>query len=194
MEQIATNELTDTELVRLTLEDKNHFGFLIERYEAKLGRYINRLGVRRSEDQDDVLQEIFIKVYRNLYGFDTSLSFSSWVYRIAHNEAISWYRKSNVRPEGHLIAEGDEITTLLSSKEESREVLFDQTLNAVAVNKALKEIDAKYREVLVLRFFEHKEYDEISDILKIPIGSVGTLIHRGKKQLAAVLKPETIRI
>jgi RNA polymerase sigma-70 factor (ECF subfamily) len=194
MEQIATTELTDTELVRLTLEDKNHFGFLIERYEAKLGRYINRLGVRRSEDQDDVLQEIFIKVYRNLYGFDTSLSFSSWVYRIAHNEAISWYRKSNVRPEGHLIAEGDEITTLLSSKEESREVLFDQTLNAVAVNKALKEIDAKYREVLVLRFFEHKEYDEISDILKIPIGSVGTLIHRGKKQLAAVLKPETIRI
>jgi RNA polymerase sigma-70 factor (ECF subfamily) len=194
MEQIATTELKDTELVRLTLEDKNHFGFLIERYEAKLGRYINRLGVRRSEDQDDVLQEIFIKVYRNLYGFDTSLSFSSWVYRIAHNEAISWYRKSNVRPEGHLIAEGDEITTLLSSKEESREVLFDQTLNAVAVNKALKEIDAKYREVLVLRFFEHKEYDEISDILKIPIGSVGTLIHRGKKQLAAVLKPETIRI
>jgi RNA polymerase sigma-70 factor (ECF subfamily) len=185
---------SDNELVIRTLEDRDHFGFLIERYEAKLCRYIARLGVRSREDQQDVLQEIFIKAYRNLHGFDTDLSFSSWIYRIAHNEAISWYRKQRVRPEGHLIAEGDEVLGLLASRESAPDVSFDVAVNAREVTRALGTLDAKYREVLILRFFEHKEYDEISDILQIPVGSVGTLIHRGKKQLAAALNHAALRI
>ncbi|MCA9362242.1 sigma-70 family RNA polymerase sigma factor, partial [Candidatus Kaiserbacteria bacterium] len=134
------------------------------------------------------------KTYRNLNGFDASLQFSSWIYRIAHNEAISWYRKKNVRPEGHLIADSEEMLSFLSSKEEGADVTFDKNVNAQRVNQALMEIDEKYREVIILRFFEHKEYEEISDILKIPVGSVGTLLHRGKKQLAAALNKDAIRI
>lgn len=190
MEQPRTDEM----LVKLSLEDKERFGELIERYEAKLGRYIARLGVRNPDDRQDVLQEIFLKVYKNLNGFDPKLSFSSWVYRIAHNEAISWYRKHSVRPEGNLIGDSEEIMGLIASKEETADVEFDRSVNAEQVQQALKEIDEKYREVLILRFFEHKEYDEISDILMIPTGSVGTLIHRGKKQLARVLNKETLRI
>jgi RNA polymerase sigma-70 factor (ECF subfamily) len=140
------------------------------------------------------LQEIFIKAYRNLNSFDTSLSFSSWIYRIAHNEAISFYRKKNVRPEGHLVGDGDEVLSFISSSLDTADVKFDQGINAEEVNKALGLIDEKYREPLILRFFEHKEYDEISDILQIPIGSVGTLIHRGKKQLATVLNKDALRI
>jgi len=187
-------EQTDEELVQLTLKDKEIFRLLVERYQAKLTRYVARLGVANPEDQMDVVQEIFIKVYKNLNGFNTTLSFSSWVYRIAHNEAITWYRKVSVRPEGHLVVEGDDIVALISSKEEAADVLFDQGINAEELTKGLFEIDSKYTEVLILRYFEHKEYEEISDILKIPIGSVGTLIHRGKKQLATVLNKEIIRI
>lgn len=185
---------SDEELVTLTLRERSFFGFIVERYEAKLTRYIARLGVRNPDDQKDVLQEIFIKAYRNLNGFDTDLSFSSWIYRIAHNEAISWYRKQNVRPEGHLIAQSDEILGLLSAREDAADVAFDERINASELNKALLSIDEKYREVLILRFFEHKEYEEISDILKIPIGSVGTLIHRGKKQLYNALNHKALRI
>jgi len=185
---------TDEQIVTATLLSPETFGVIIERYEEKLRRYIQRLGVRIKEDQQDVLQEIFIKAYRNLNSFDTGLSFSSWIYRIAHNEAISWYRKHSVRPEGHLIAEGDELLMLLSAKDTSSEVKFDQLLNAEEVTRALEVIDLKYREVLILRYFEHKEYDEISDILKIPIGSVGTLLHRGKKQLSDALNRDALRI
>ena len=185
---------SDAEVVKMTLKDPNQYGLLVERYEAKLQRYIARLGVRVHDDQLDVLQEIFIKAYRNLNSFDTSLSFSSWVYRIAHNEAISFYRKKKVRPEGHLVGNGDEVLSFLSSSLDTAEVKFDKSINAEEVNKALTLIDEKYREPLVLRFFEHKEYDEISDILQIPIGSVGTLIHRGKKQLATVLNKDALRI
>jgi len=152
------------------------------------------LGVRNSDDQLDVLQEIFIKAYRNLNSFDRSLSFSSWIYRIAHNEAISFYRKKNVRPEGHLVGDGEEILGFLSSNQEGEEVIFDTAINADEINRALLLLDLKYREPIILRFFEHKEYDEISDILQIPIGSVGTLLHRGKKQLANVLNKEVLRI
>lgn len=200
MKQLPTPESfpqlpsSDEELVQKTLVDKSFFGELVDRYQSKLTRYVNRLGVRDPEDQLDVLQEIFLKTYRNLNDFDTSFHFSSWIYRIAHNEAISWYRKKNVRPEGHLIAESEEVIDLISSKEESADVAFDKRVNAEMVNKALLEIDDKYREIIILRFFEHKEYEEISDILHIPVGSVGTLLHRGKKQLAAVLNQHALRI
>jgi RNA polymerase sigma-70 factor (ECF subfamily) len=187
-------QLSDEEIVTMTLREHSSFGFIIERYEAKLKRYISRLGVRSYDDQADVLQEIFIKAYKNLNSFDTSLSFSSWIYRIAHNEAISWYRKQNVRPEGHLIADGEEVLALLKSKEDGVESAFDKEVNAEELGRAMGELDEKYREVLILRYFEHKEYEEISDILKIPTGSVGTLLSRGKKQLYNVLNQSALRI
>ena len=194
MNSIPALPPSDSEAVQMTLKEPNQYGLLVERYEAKLKRYIARLGVRNPEDQLDVLQEIFIKAYRNLNSFDTTLSFSSWIYRIAHNEAISWYRKRNVRPEGHLVGDSEELFEFLGSKEESAEISFDKDINATEVARALTELDEKYREPIILRFFEHKEYDEISDILQIPIGSVGTLIHRGKKRLADVLNKDTLRI
>lgn len=188
------SNLTDGEIVAMTLREHSSFGFIIERYEAKLKRYIARLGVRNFEDQQDVMQDVFIKAYKNLNSFDTSLSFSSWIYRIAHNEAISWYRKQNVRPEGHLIADSSEVLNLISANQDGPEITFDHAINAEEVSDALNKIDEKYREAIILRFFEGKEYEEISDILKIPIGSVGTLIFRGKKQLQNVLNPKNLRI
>lgn len=194
MEQPLQLPPSDEELVVKTLTDKSYFGELVDRYEAKLSRYVTRLGVNNPDDKLDVLQDIFLKTYRNLNSFDTSMKFSSWIYRIAHNETISWYRKKNVRPEGHLIAESDELISFLSSSEEAADISFDKTKNAEVVGKALAELDDKYRQVIILRFFEHKEYEEISDILKVPVGSVGTLLHRGKKQLASVLNQDEIRI
>ncbi len=190
----TSDNRSDSDIVVATLADREQFGVLIERYEAKLRRYIARLGVREIDDQADVLQETFIKAYRNLNSFEQSLAFSSWIYRIAHNEAMTWFRRRRVRPEGNLVAESDEVLELIASSADSPEVQFDQGLNATAITTALADLDPKYREVLILRYFEHKEYEEISDILQIPIGSVGTLIHRGKKQLSSVLNPNTVRI
>ena len=186
--------MDDTEMVRLALTEQAFFAHIIHRYEAKLERYIRRLGVHDVEDRADVLQEIFIKVYKNLNAFDQGLPFSSWIYRIAHNEAISWYRKRNVRPEGHLVLDSDDVFLFLSNKEDTSEEVFDKSINAEVLAEALEKIDEKYRDVLLLRYFEHKEYGEISDILQIPVGSVGTLLHRGKKALRDVLNPDSVRM
>ena len=186
--------MSDEEAVAMALRDKAFFTHLVMRYEDKLDRYIRRLGVRTHEDREDVLQEIFIKVYRNLNDFDTKLSFSSWIYRIAHNEAISWYRKKNVRPEGHLVDDGHELLSYVPTGESDVEQLFDESVNEKVVAAALDRLESKYKDPIILRFFEHKEYEEISDILKIPTGTVGTLIHRGKKRLRELVDSERVRV
>lgn len=185
---------TDEEIVPQVAANKEYFGILMDRYEAPLRRYIRRLGVHNEEDQSDVLQDIFLKTYRNINSFDTKMKFSSWMYRIAHNETISWYRKKQVRPEGHLVGDSEEILDFAAGTLEEADVTYDKEINAEVVNKALSLLPDKYRQVLILRFFEHKEYEEISDILQISTGSVGTLLHRGKKQLARVIQIEKIRI
>lgn len=188
---ILLDTASDAEVVARTLVDTSVFALVVARYEAKLTRYIRRLGVQNPDDQQDVLQDIFIKVYKNLNAFDTGLSFSSWIYRIAHNEAISFYRKKRVRPEGNLILDSEEILQYQPHFADSAETLFDASLGAEVVNCALQTLESKYRDPIILRYFEYKEYNEISDILKIPIGSVGTLIHRGKKRLQELI-PATV--
>ena len=80
---------TDQELVSDTLSDKHAFSAIVKKYEEPMRRYIKRLGCKDENEVDDVLQEIFIKVFINLNDYDPSLQFSSWIYRIAHNETIS---------------------------------------------------------------------------------------------------------
>lgn len=180
---------SDKDLVALSLRDRAFFGEIVVRYEARLRRYIARLGIIDPDDRDDVLQNVFIKVYKNLNNFDQSLSFSAWIYRIAHNEAISWYRRLKARPEGYLAAEAELITTLLKDDgTEMPDERFDREVDSKILLRELEQLDDKYLEILILRYFEHLEYEEISDVLKIPVGTVGTLVHRAKKQLKARLK------
>jgi RNA polymerase sigma-70 factor, ECF subfamily len=174
---------TDKEMVELALRERAFFGHIVARYNGRLSRYIARLGVKNPEDNEDVLQEIFIKVYKNLNEFDRSLPFSSWIYRIAHNEAITWYRKLKVRPEGYLVGESESVLNMIGDDSEDAESHFDRKTTAEALGRSLERLDDKYRDVLILRYFEHLEYEEISDVLKIPVGTVGTLIHRAKKKL-----------
>ena len=180
-------EQSDEILAQHVLSNEHAFGELIDRYQAKLLRYIKRIAGVSDADAEDICQDVFIKVYRNIRGFDPSLSFSSWIYRIAHNETRSYYRKHKKREQTYsLDAEsydhlaGDLETDGLTITRE-REGMLEQ---------ALAQMKEAYREVLVLHFLEQKSYAEISDILRKPTGSVGTLIHRAKKQLRVLLEKE----
>lgn len=179
---------TDQEIALLVPRDKNAFAVLIKRYEHALTRYMKRIGLTSDEDCADVLQNVFIKAYRNIHSFDTKLSFSAWIYRIAHNETISFFRSKKARPEGNMIDDPEEFLGRVydDTADVSEEV--DRSINAEHVNRAIQSLDEKYRTILVLRYFEERDYGAISDILQIPPGSVATLIHRAKKQLAQKLE------
>lgn len=177
----------DEDLVRETLADRERFALLVERYEARLARYLQRLGVGRREDREDLLQDTFIKAYRNLNSFDQSLSFSSWVYRITHNEAMSFFRRRTARPEVVLDAESESL--LLDARDEGADpsAAAESRLNRAELARAFAALPEKYRDTLTLRFFEHRSYAEMSDIVRAPLGTVSTLVHRAKAALAAAL-------
>ena len=180
---------TDEELsILLMASDQSAMAVLIDRYQKPLSRYLRRIGVFREEDVQDLLQDIFIKIYKNINSFNKDLSFSSWVYRISHNEAISFFRRNKSRPEGNMIEDSEDMLFVI--EDESVDLIgeIDQTINAGFLKKAILELDQKYRDVLVLRYFEDRDYENISDILQIPKGSVATLIHRAKDKLKEKLK------
>jgi RNA polymerase sigma-70 factor (ECF subfamily) len=182
-------EQTDAELVALTIDDKEYFSCVIERYEKPLARYVRRITRAREEDVEDLLQEAFIKAYVNLHSFDTDLSFSSWIYRIVHNVVISEHRKKQSRPEGHIVEMEESVFTAIASDIDIERELEIEFLRQ-HLQEALAAIPEKYRIVLVLRFMEEKEYKEISDIMEKPMGTIATLLNRAK----ARLKKEFIRL
>jgi RNA polymerase sigma-70 factor (ECF subfamily) len=128
------------------------------------------------EDAEDVLQDVFIKTYYNLNEFDSELKFSSWIYRIAHNQTISEIRKKVSRPS--IPFEKEDIDRFEDAFDIVKEI--DNSFDREVIDKVLSHLDEKYREVLVLRFLDEKDYIEISDILKKPVSTVGNLIARGK--------------
>lgn len=171
----CTNK-TDNELVKLSLDDSDHFLCLTKRYESKLLHYIMRISRLEREEAEDILQDVFIKTYYNLNEFDSELKFSSWIYRIAHNQTISEIRKRAIRPTIPLAKED------IDKFEDTFDIIkeIDNSINRQKIDKALSHLDEKYREVLILRFLDEKDYIEIADILKKPVSTIGNLIARGK--------------
>lgn len=183
-------ELSDIEIVNLLKEDIDMYGVLIERYEKQLMVYVRRILFVSVEDAEDILQEIFIKVYRNINSYDPKYKFSSWIYRIAHNEAISYLRSKKRKQISKNISGGEDdiFEKIPSDIDIEGEYLKKDSLKVIT--KGLKKLDSKYREVLILRFFEEKEYNEISEILHIPSGTVASLINRGKEKLKILIEED----
>ncbi len=170
------NEKSDSELVKLSLDNSDHFLCLTRRYEDKLLRYIMRISRLDREDAEDILQDVFIKTYYNLNEFNPDLKFSSWIYRIAHNQTISEIRKKSIRPTISL--EKEDIDRFEDAFDIVKDI--DNSIDRQKIDEALSMLDEKYREVLILRFLDEKDYVEIADILKKPTSTVGNLIARGK--------------
>ncbi|KKP58445.1 MAG: RNA polymerase sigma-70 factor, ECF subfamily [Candidatus Moranbacteria bacterium GW2011_GWF2_34_56] len=183
---------SDNELVKLSLENQKYFYCIISRYEKVILYYILRISSFPREDAEDILQDVFISVYKNLNEFDNSLKFSSWIYRIAHNKTISAWRKIKVRPRAIPTDEEDNLFDFIASGE-NIVLELENKHTAQELRKSLEKLDEKYKEVLVLKFLEDKDYKEISDILKKPLGTIATLINRAKKKLKdEIMKNEKI--
>lgn len=188
MNKLEIEEKSDIELVKLSLENQDNYVFIINKYEERITRYIKRLGSLSSDDIEDLLQDIFLKVYKNLNNFNPELKFSSWIYRIAHNETINKFKKNH-----NVNLDFDDIDFFINKMsdcidchKENIENNLDNKISKIKINEVLGKMDIKYKEVLVLKFIEDKEYKEISDIIKKPINTVGTLINRAKKQFKKI--------
>lgn len=161
------------------------FGELVERYEPKLLRYAKRF-LFGHEDAQDLVQEVFMKAYTNLNSFDSSRKFSSWIYRIAHNEFINAIKKKGREPLAFF--DPDTLFPHPTDPHQADHELNRQELHSM-VEQGLNRLDAKYREPLVLFYFEGLDYQTIAEIMHIPVSTVGVRIKRAKETLQKLITP-----
>lgn len=180
--QEKCKEFSDAEIIRKSLVEVDYFSCLYDRYEEKLLRYIKRLSAISPEEAEDVLQDAFIKVWRNLNGLDTSLPISSWLYRLVHNQTISYLRKQRSYGKNKKV----DIDLFGGEIPEDEPVVESGGDPAIFTRKMLDAIPLKYREVLVLKYLEKLHYTEISDVLKIPEGTVAVRLKRAKEHFKKV--------
>jgi RNA polymerase sigma-70 factor (ECF subfamily) len=159
------------------------FGELIRRYEQKMLRYAKKFLFDR-EDSRDLVQEIFLKAYMNIKSFDATRRFSPWLYRIAHNDFINAMKKNRRMPVFSF--DFDTILPHPASKETADKGMTDSETKEL-LDKSLSKLDAKYRELLVLYYFEEMDYKEIAEILQIPVGTVGVRLKRGREAIKKII-------
>lgn len=183
------NKLRDEEIVELVRNgNKEFYTEIVQRYQAKLLRYVTYL-IQDRESASDVVQDAFIKAFVNLWGFDTKRKFSSWIYRITHNEAINYLKKQK----REILIKDKVLEGLVDTRKQPEDEFNHGELKKM-IKECLEELPIKYRSPLVLFFLEAKSYEEISDTLRIPIGTIGTRINRGKKLIQRICKKNGGRI
>jgi len=173
---------SDQEIVAYVKENKECYRLLIEKYEDKLTRYVRRISGVSVESVEDIVQDVFLKVYINLNSYDPEKQFSSWIYRIAHNETINFWRKNRRKNEMVVSLESESALGNLRDGRNVESEVFGR-INGRAALSALENISGRYRDAIVMNHLEEASYREISEKLNVPIGTVGTLISRGKKLL-----------
>ena len=174
----AQNKASDNELAEAAKTNPDMFGELVKRYQERLFRYVRRISYFSNEDIEDIVQEVFIKAYRSLNIFDNEYKFSTWIYQITRNATIDAIRKKQVRPKTVSIDEDDAVKLFRS--EINIQSQFETKERIEAIRKIITSLPYKYREVMVLRFLEDKDYAEIVEIVQKPRGTVAALISRGK--------------
>ncbi len=159
------------------------FEYLFDRYRDA----IRRLLVQRSgnaSDADDLLQETFIKVYINLHKYSPEYTFGQWVYTIARNTFIDFVRR---RQDDLSI---DERFTAPASSSPTPEERFINLQQRTQIEGYLERLSPRYRQLIVLRFFDELSYEEIAAKLSLPLGTVKTQIHRAREQMCRFIQNE----
>jgi len=184
------DQLDDRSLVeRILGGERDLFTTLMSRYEKRVINYVYRI-THRYEDAHDLAQEIFVKVYLALDRYDPKYQFSTWLFRIAQNSAIDALRKKSIA----------EVPLVRPTEEEpggkEREfaddgispyrALKNKQLSA-AIDKAVENLPADYRELIQLRHFAEMSYEEIASMKRLPLGTVKNKLFRARNLLKEAL-------
>ncbi len=182
----------DRELVRLAqLGDARAFVALVVKYQRRVARNVARW-VKGASDVEDVVQDVFIKVYRGLGSFKGESAFYTWVYQIARNTAFNFISRQSKRMLLHddlAPSEGEDFADTHGSDNEDPERILLARQIADTVEEAMKRLQPELAEALVLYEVDGKQYKEIAQMLQIPIGTVRTRIFRAREFIARRLEP-----
>lgn len=185
----------DYELIQSALGgNQSAFGVLLERYRDSVNYVIYKM-VSNTEDAEDLTMEAFGKAFNNLTKYRPDYAFSTWLFRIAINNTIDFIRKKRLQtlsldsPIYGTNINGDEgITRTVHSGDLDPEELIIKDQRAELMRTVTGKLHDKYKELIVLRYFQEKSYDEIAEETNLPLGTVKAQLFRAKQLLSNVLK------
>jgi len=159
------------------------YNLLVSRWEKRVYNYLLRITSNR-EDALDLTQDVFLKAYQNLRKLDDPGRFAPWLYRIAHNEAYSMFRKR--RPEtdvAELEPEGTDAGIMVGGSS-----VFPLELS-LAVARALEKLSSEQREAVVLKIYQGFKFEEMAEILACPVSTVKSRLYAALELLKVELAP-----
>jgi RNA polymerase sigma-70 factor (ECF subfamily) len=154
--------------------------------------------VNSKEDAEDLMIETFEKAFRKIKTYNSSYAFSTWLFRIATNHGIDFMRTSKKQPQNiYLESKPDyehstSVISEISEDELNPEEEIINAQNKIALKNIIKKLPADYRNILVMRYFEEMSYNEISDQLGLPIGTVKARLFRSRELLLSIFKEYNI--
>lgn len=185
----------DRDLVTRALEGRESaYRELLRRFRRPVFSIIYRM-VRDRTVAEDLAQETFVKAFNNLDSYNPSYKFSSWLFKIANNHTIDHLRRARLKtvsihgsPHAADADEAEETRiTLESTGESPEEELMARELGG-EIEGAIAQLRPEYRTAILLRHVEGRAYEEIAEIMDVPIGTVKTFIHRARSELKELLK------
>ena len=184
-------EADDAQLASFAVEgDQKALEHLLNRYRDSIRQiYIQRTR-GNGEDVDDLIQEVFIKVWLNLYRYDPTYSFRQWVFTIARNTFIDFVRRK--RDDLSIDAVGkEEVRIAPVSPVPNPEESIIRSQQKVMIERCLNQMPPAYRLLIDYRFFREYSYEEIAGELSIPLGTVKTRIHRARNILCKLIEEQS---
>ena len=163
--------------------DKNAYATLVGQYQAQVLALCLRMTGNR-EDAADVAQQAFIQAYRHLDRYDPDQPFRPWLYKISTNECITFLRRTKKH---QAVPAADDVLENVSDPADGAPSIVDLAEDRERVRTAVAQLPLSYRQVVVAYYFQELSYQEIARQTGVPVGTVGTLLHRAKQQLRKLL-------
>jgi len=191
--QFSDKALKDFKLIdRATLEnDESAFAELMSRYKKPVYHMILKM-VRNVDDAEDLTIEAFAKAFRNLARFKKDYTFSTWLFRIATNNAIDFIRKKKLETYSLNTSFTDDSGESVNIDVEASDRTPDQeAINAQKIELVrmfVTKLPAKYQRLVKLRYFDELSYEEIAKELEAPLGTVKAQLHRARELMYELVK------
>ncbi len=190
-DNISKTKSDDNILINKALAgDQTAYEKLMKKYYQLIYNLIYRM-ISRKEDVEDLTQEAFIKAFNSLQNFDKQFAFSTWLFKIATNNAIDYLRKKKLNTfsiDRDIESEESDFKFEIPDHENKPDRVIIEDERKKILDEAIESLPPKYKEVILLRHKMDKEYEEISKELKLPLGTVKAHIFRGRELLNKYLK------
>jgi RNA polymerase sigma factor (sigma-70 family) len=181
----------DSALIKLALAgNQGAFRKLRSKYYDSIFKLINRM-IRNREEVEDLTQEAFIKAFVSLSNFNEEFAFSTWLYKIATNNSIDYIRKKKLQTfsiDKPIESEESDFAFELADTELEPDEELIASQRRKMLNDAMNNLPPKYRQVIIMRHVEEKDYREIAKILKLPLGTIKAHIFRARELLYKQLR------